>query len=209
MEVLMRDNGLNALEREVGGRLLAGQNAGRVEDIQALVFHGAHIEVVHSDDHEDVEIVFATIDFLIPAHGSLEGIHGMLAFGSVPGLNVDAQINIPTGTGFEGILFFDQIACYQGKEVTGFGERIFPSDEVASILKIASLHVVAVGQQHRATGLIRFNTGAVTSHHVRSIRKIGDTAEAFRFTLGTKHTRGFIQTFKTGIVLGFNPGHDR
>jgi hypothetical protein len=59
------------LVRGVGGGS-AGQHGAGVEDVEALVLHGAHVEVVDRDDHEDVQVVFAAVDLFVPAHGLLQ-----------------------------------------------------------------------------------------------------------------------------------------
>ena len=52
MEVFVPHHAFNVGEIGVGGGGFAGQNVLGVEDVQALVFHGAHVEVAGGNDHE-------------------------------------------------------------------------------------------------------------------------------------------------------------
>src|SRR5690554_3427435 len=112
----------------------------------------------------------------------------MLALGSITWLDKYAQIDFSAGTGCKGILFFHQIAGHQSKQVARLGKWIFPGYEMATTFEITSVHVIAVGQQHRATRLVCLNTGAVSRHHIGTIREIGNAAETLGFTLGAKHS---------------------
>ena len=68
MEILVRYHGFDPLECHIGGGVLVGQHATGVEDIEALVLHRAHVEVIDRNDHKDIQIVLAAIDLLVPAH---------------------------------------------------------------------------------------------------------------------------------------------
>src|SRR5690554_246016 len=116
----------------------------------------------------------------------------MLAFSSVTGFNIYTQINVSAGTGSEGILLFHKIARYKSKKITRLWERVFPCNKVATVLQIAPIYVVAVRQQHRASGFICLNAGAISSHHIRPIRKVSNAAKTLRFTLSTEHTGRFV-----------------
>ena len=96
VEILVGHDRLDALERHVRRGFLAGQYARGVENVQPLVLHGAHVEVIHCDDHENIQIVLAAIHLLVPAHGAFQGVHGVVALLGVAGLNVHAQINVTT-----------------------------------------------------------------------------------------------------------------
>ena len=68
MEVFVGDDGLDRMIVEIRRRLRIGQDELRVEDVQPLVLHRAHVEVVDGDDHERVEVVFEAVDILVPLH---------------------------------------------------------------------------------------------------------------------------------------------
>ena len=207
VEVLVGDDGLDALEGGVGRRVLAGQHAGGVENIQALVFHGPHVEVIHRHDHEDIQVVFAAVDVFIPAHGALEGVHGEIALLRVAGLHVHSQVNVTAGTGGEGVFFLYQVSGNQREQISRLGERVFPGDKVAAVFELALLYRVAVGQQYRVSAFIGFNPGAEPGHHIRAVRVESDATEALGLALGTEHSGGLVQTFQPGIVLRLDPGN--
>ena len=79
MEILMRDDAFNCLVVGVCSGLRQREQQLGVEDVEPLVFHGAHVEVVDCHDHEDIEIVLATIGHFVPAHRFLERTHGIAA----------------------------------------------------------------------------------------------------------------------------------
>ena len=56
----------------VGGGLGVGEGGGGIEDVEALVLHGAHVEGVDGDDHVDVEIVLEAEALFVPFHRQLE-----------------------------------------------------------------------------------------------------------------------------------------
>ena len=72
MEILVRDYGFDPLESGIRAGIGITEHAGGIEDIQALVFHRAHVEIIHRHDIEQLQVVFPAIDLLIPAHGFLE-----------------------------------------------------------------------------------------------------------------------------------------
>ena len=56
VKILMADNGFNRLEIAICRGIGIGQHIGCVENIEAFVFHRAHIEVARRDDHETLKI---------------------------------------------------------------------------------------------------------------------------------------------------------
>ena len=54
VEIFVGDDGFDAGEVGIGGGAGVGQHAGCVEDVQAFVFHCAHVEVAHGHDHVNV-----------------------------------------------------------------------------------------------------------------------------------------------------------
>ena len=206
MEVFVGDDGLDTLEGGVRGSLLTGQHTGRVENIQPFVFHGAHVEVVHRHDHEDIQVVLPPVDIFVPAHGTLEGIHREITLLRVAGLDIHAQINVAAGTGGEGIFFLHQVSGYQGKEVSRLGERVFPGDKMATVFQLAVIHRVTIGKQHGIGAFVCLDTGTEARHDIRPVRIEGNAAKSFRLALSAEHTGGLVQTFQPGVVLRFDPG---
>ena len=70
----MSDDRLNPLKGLIGGGFRASQHTARVENIEPFVFHRTHIKVAYCNDHEDIEIVLTTVDFLVPSHCSLQAL---------------------------------------------------------------------------------------------------------------------------------------
>ena len=57
VKVLMAHHAFNACKVHVGCSLRGGQHQAAVEDVQRLVLHGTHVEVVHSHNVEQVQVV--------------------------------------------------------------------------------------------------------------------------------------------------------
>jgi hypothetical protein len=177
----------------------ARQHGAGVEDVEALVLHGAHVEVVDGDDHEDVQVVFAAVDLFVPAHGLLQAVHGVLALVDVFRLDIDAQRHVAVGHGGEGVFDTPQITGHQREQVRRFLERVFPGRPVAAVFARAAGDRVAVGQQHRVAVLLGDHRGGERAHHVRAVEVIGDLAEAFGLALGAEHRAGLVQAFQRGV----------
>jgi len=99
----------------VGGDLGPRKDEFRVEDVEALVLHGPHVEIVDGNDHIDIEIVFAAVDRFVPLHGALQRGHGMFALVDVVALDIDAQDHIAAGQRDEAILDILQIPRTRAK----------------------------------------------------------------------------------------------
>ena len=90
----MRNDGFDTLEIVVCAGLRAGEDAGGIEDIEAFVFHRAHVEVINRDDIEDIKVVFAAIYLFIPCHRRFERFHAKGAFVLIAFAHPDVQLNI-------------------------------------------------------------------------------------------------------------------
>ena len=172
VEVFVGDDRLDPLVRGVGGGFGAGQHGAGVEDIEALVLHRAHVEVIDRDDHEDVQIVLATVDLFVPAHRLLQAVHRVLALVDVFRLDVDAQRDIAIGHGGEGVFDAPQITGHQRKQVRRLHERVFPGRPVPAVFAGARGDRVAVGEQHRVAVLLGDHGGGELAHHVRAVEVI-------------------------------------
>ncbi len=142
----MGDHGLDLGEIGIGCGVGRGQHVFVVEDVEAFVFHRAHVEVGDGDDHEDVEIVFAAERGLVPAHRALERIHRVAAAALLAGLDIDAQHHVAAGHGFEAILDMAEFAADHGEQIRWLGMRVVPDREMASARQVTAFGQIAVGQ---------------------------------------------------------------
>mmetsp|Transcript_10063 Transcript_10063/g.29658 ORF Transcript_10063/g.29658 Transcript_10063/m.29658 type:complete len:399 (-) Transcript_10063:1045-2241(-) len=191
VEVLVRHHPLHPLVVRVRGGPGPGEHAGGVEDVEALVLHGAHVEVVHRHHVEEVQVVLAAVDLLVPLHGALEAVHCVVEGVHVLLLAVDVELHGPPGHGAERVRDVLQVARDEGEEVGGLGEGVLPRGEVraraVSRLVLARGHAVAVGQQHGEGGGAPRHAHRVLAHHVGAVLEEGDAAEALRLALGAEH----------------------
>ena len=95
VKILVGHDRLDAQIAGIGGDIRGGQNTGGVENIEALVLHRPHVEIINGNDVKQIKIVLQAVNLLIPAHGTLEGIHGMAAVVLVLGLDIDVQCHCP------------------------------------------------------------------------------------------------------------------
>jgi hypothetical protein len=91
---------------EIGGGLRTGQHVFVVEDVEALVLHGAHVEVGHGHDVEHVEVVFAAEDTLVPAHGALKRVEGIAGAALLAGLHIHGERHLASAHGRERLADF-------------------------------------------------------------------------------------------------------
>ena len=68
VKIFMGDNSFDTLKIIICSGFRIGKQAGGIKNIQALVFHGAKIEMINRHNHEDIKIVFAAKHLLVPAH---------------------------------------------------------------------------------------------------------------------------------------------
>ena len=68
MEIFMSNDCLDTLKCLISSCASVREDAARIKDIEAFIFHGAHIEVAHGHNHKNIEIVLTTIHSLIPGH---------------------------------------------------------------------------------------------------------------------------------------------
>ena len=80
----MRDNGFDQFKSEIRRNIGMGQDVIGIEYIQPFVFHGPHIEIIHRNDVEHVQIIFTAIDVFVPCHRRLERAHRKVAFVLIP-----------------------------------------------------------------------------------------------------------------------------
>ena len=184
----------------VGRRFRRREYVFVVEDVETLVFHRSHVEVGNRNDHETIEIVLASEAGFVPAHGALEGVHGMTAAGFVARLDIDAQRHVTPGHGAEAVLDTGKFSADHGEQIGWLGERIVPDRVVRiSARDFSALHEIAVRQQHRRFVFVRFDAGRVHRHHVGTIHEIGDATKALGFALRAVDRSGAIKTHQLSV----------
>ncbi|RML26215.1 hypothetical protein APX70_03118, partial [Pseudomonas syringae pv. maculicola] len=134
VEIFMGDDRFDALVRGISSRFGAGQHGAGIENVEALVLHRAHVEIVDRHDHEDIQVILATVGLFIPTHGFFQAGHGVLAFIDVFWLDIDAQGHFPLTHGGKGVFDAPQITGHQREQVGWLHERVFPGRPVPSAL---------------------------------------------------------------------------
>ncbi len=208
VEILVRHHGLDADEVGVRRGLGPGQHVLGVEDVQALVLHGAIIEVGYRHDHEPVEVVLQPEPVLVPLHRTLERGHGVVALVDVLGLGIDLQEHIAPGAGREVVLEPGEIARHQREQIGRLRERIVPDREVAALGQQALLDQVAVAEQHRVLFAVRLDPRAIDRHHVRAVREPGDAPKTLGFALGAENAVREVEALERGVPVGLRPAGD-
>ena len=81
-----------------------------------------------------------------------------------------------------------------------------PHHTVPTVIQILLADFIAVTEQHRALGTIRFECDAINRQHIRAIGEVGDLPEPFRLALGAIGALGAVKALQRSIFLGAN-GH--
>ncbi|CPJ58269.1 Uncharacterised protein [Bordetella pertussis] len=201
VEVFVADDGFDAFVVGVGGGGRVGQHIGRVEDVQALVFHRAHVEVAYRDHHEAVQVQLQAEARLVPAQRVAQGFQR--PFGAVlrTGIAVDLQQHIAARLGAHALFAMRQAAGHQREQIAGLGKRIFPFRLQAAIGQGSGGQQIAIGQQHRIIGR-RAQRHAITRHDVGPVGEPGNAAKALGLALGEEIAAGDIQPHQGGIGGG-------
>ncbi len=130
VEILVRHHAVDALVVGVGRGVRAGQHVLGVEDVEALVFHRAHVEVADRDDHVAVEVVFQAEALLVPAHGFFQRRHRVAALVELAGFDVDFQLDRAARSGGEAVFQHVELGRDQREQIRGLGEGVFPAHPV-------------------------------------------------------------------------------
>ena len=202
VEVFVADHRFDVGEIHIGGRLGVGQHVLCVEDVQALVFHRAHVEVAHGDDHEAVQIQLEAKAAFVPVDGVDQRIHCVARLAQVMRLDPYLQQLLLARCGLNALLDALEFACHQREQVRRFLERVVPHGFVAAVRQVALRHEIAVGQQHR---VIRFRCAqrdGVDGHHVRAVEEVGDLAEALGLALCEEVAVGNVQAHQRRVRGG-------
>ena len=196
VEIFVSNHALDSLQLRISGCFGISQHQLRIEDIETLVLHGAHVEVAHRDDVVLVEVVFELIHLFIPGHGPLERCHRMGGVGLIALFHVQSQRHRTTGCRGELIANLAQIPRHQGEQITGLWVGILPGDGVAPIAKLLLGDGIAIAEQHGAGVTWRLDPHRPTTEDIGTIRVEGDPPESLRFALGAQQTTTGIKPFK-------------
>ena len=189
VEILVCDDRLDALEILVGCTLGAGEDALCVEYVEPFVLHRPHVEVVHRDDHVEIQVVLSPVTGFVPGHRTLEGRHGVGAPVDISRLGVDPQVHHPPRARGEGVAAAAQITGDQREQVAGFGKGILPDSQVPAVAECLLRHEVAVGKQHGVTRPVRDDRGPKPRHHIGPVQVPCDLPKPFRLALGAEVAR--------------------
>ena len=144
MEVLVAHHRLDARVIDVGRHARIGQYILGVEDVQPLVFHRAHVEVAHGDDHEAVQVQFQAEALLVPADRVFQRLHGVVGFIEVAVFHPHLQQHFAARLQGVALFLAHQTRRHQGEQIGRLLERIFPLGEMAAIAKVALFDQVAI-----------------------------------------------------------------
>ena len=94
MEIFMRNDRFHAIEVFIRCCLRISKNKLAVKDIQALIFHRAHVEMADGDNLEEIQIIFQAIGVLVPLHRPFQRIHRMTGQADITLLDIDMKIDL-------------------------------------------------------------------------------------------------------------------
>ena len=192
------------VEIGVGRGFLVGKHIGRVEDVEALVLHRPHVEVADRDDVEQVEVIFAAVDLLVPRHRQLEAVHRVLRLGQVGLAHPDDEIDLAAAHGGEAVAVGLKVAGDQREQIAGLGEGVVPLGPVTPVRRLAARDLVAVRQQHRERLRVALHPHAIFRQHVGPVGEEGDAAEALGLALGAEHAVRGIEAHQLGVGRGMD-----
>ena len=203
VEILMRHHRLDMPVFVVGGGVRRGQQVLGVEDVEALVLHRAHVEIVGGHDMEHVQIVVAAIGLLVPAHRAHQRIHGVIAAPDGIGLGPDVEHHRVAIGGEVVAADLLQPAGHQRKQIAGFRMRIDEARPVSAAFQRAAAVGIAARQQHRKARPVRAQGHRVARLHVGPVGEKRDVAKALGLALGQQETRlgraGKVQPLQRGV----------
>ena len=157
--------------------------------------------MTNRNNHIQIQIVFAAVGLLVPAHRIFQRLHRMSAFIDIVLLDKNLKFDLASTHGNEAIFDTFQLTRYQRKQVTRFGERVLPTNPMPVIIRFPVINFIAVGQQHRIANLISDQPGFILAHHIGTIEKVSDFSKTFGLALSTQHCAGLIKPFESRIVF--------
>src|SRR5690554_6500413 len=144
MEVFVSYDCLYGAVGSVAGRRRVCKHVGGIEDIQALVFHRAHIEVARGHNHETVQVELQPIALFIPTEGTQEAVHGPLSTVFCSVVAIDLEQYLAAAACAYALLTAREVSCHNGKKVAGLGMRVLPDRLVPTIFEMPRGNQVAV-----------------------------------------------------------------
>ena len=198
VEVLVRNDPFDEGVVLVGRGLRIRQYELRIEDIEALVLHGPHVEVRHGDDVEQVQVVLEAVDLLVPAHGALEGVHGVCRARLVARRHMDGERDLPPGTCDEAVLQRTEFPGDQREQVARLGPGILP-DRLVAHAHIPVGGAVAVREQYGSIRLVGADRDPIAAHDVGAVREVGYAPKALGLALGAIAPFRTVEALETGV----------
>ena len=202
----MGDYALYSGEIGIGGGTTVSQHIFGVENIQAFVFHRAHIEVAHRHNHVNIQIVFEAETGFVPLHRVFQRLHRKADLIGICRAGVKLNRHFPPARGGKTIAGKRQIARHQGKQIARFVIRIQPFRPMAAVDQLAAVHLVTIRKQHRKALFVGNNGGGELGHHIRAVGIKSDFAETLRLALGIQIAAAFIQTHQRFILARLQTG---
>ncbi len=189
VEVLVADDRLDPREVVVGRDPGIGEQVLRIEDVESLVLHRAHVEIGGRDDHEPVQVEFEVEAAFVPADRPLQALHRMVGPRDLAGLDPDLEQHVAAGAGPVACLVDLEASGDQREQIAGLRKRIHPDrTHPAGVRAVgAGRDQVAVRQQHRVPGRVGPQHDAVGRHHVGPVLEPGDPAKALGLALRQQH----------------------
>ena len=200
VEVFMTDHALDTLVIDVRGGFLAGQHVPGIEDVERLVFHRPHVEVIGRNNVVDVQVVFQAKALLVPLHRVDQRRHGVTATVGILFLDEEPQRNVSTATRGEAVLDAGQVTRHQSEQVGRLGERINPTHPVTAAIEFAGFNGISIRQQHGEAPAFGLQGDVVSRHDVRSIREPGDFAKSLGLALRQQEIARYIQAFQRSVL---------
>ena len=150
VEVLVPHHRLDVGKVGVGGGGRVGQHVLGVEDVEAFVLHGPHVEVAGGHNHEALQVQRQAKAGFVPGHAGHEGVHGVFGLVQVARAHVHLQQVFGAAARDNALLALHQQARHQRKQVAGLFVRVHPLGKVAALVaraaQGAAVHQVAVAQ---------------------------------------------------------------
>mmetsp|Transcript_9555 Transcript_9555/g.31582 ORF Transcript_9555/g.31582 Transcript_9555/m.31582 type:complete len:469 (-) Transcript_9555:2-1408(-) len=207
VEVLVRDDAEDAVVVAVRGSRGLGEDAGRVEDVEALILHGSHVEVVHRDNVVHVQVVLAAVAVLVPLHRTLQRLQRPVQLVQVLELGPHRKAHAPARRRHESALHAAEVARHEREEITRLEERILERGPVALAL-FALGHLVAVGEEDGVLFLVGLDAHRVLCHDVGAVVEERDAAEALGLALRHAVARRRVESRELRVLLRLD-GHRR
>ena len=201
VEILMADHRLDRQIVGVGRGVLVGQDVACVEDIQALVLHRAHGEILRGDDVEHVEVVAATEALLVPTQRTFDRAQRVAATCNIGRRSPCLQPHRAALGSDDVLADAGEVARDQREQITRCRVRVVPNRLVTTIAEIALRDRITVAQQDREARLVRAQCRAPGRQHVAAIGEEGDASETLRLALGEQRIAAAEQAFKAGVAL--------